>query len=99
MATSPIKAIFFDAAGTLFDVKGSVGEVYVTYAKKYGFPNTADMAHSLNQAFKEALKTMPAPMKGDFSSLFIGVSFMKRDEKFPMHVHIFYSFFALNRRF
>ncbi len=62
MATSPIKAIFFDAAGTLFDVKGSVGEVYVTYAKKYGFPNTADMAHSLNQAFKEALKTMPAPI-------------------------------------
>ncbi len=62
MATSPIKAIFFDAVGTLFDVKGSVGEVYVTYAKKYGFPDTDDMAKSLNQAFKETFKTMPAPI-------------------------------------
>jgi len=62
MGTSPIKAVFFDAVGTLFDVKGSVGEVYVTYAKKYGFPDTADMAYSLNQAFKETLKTMPAPI-------------------------------------
>ncbi len=40
MPTSPIKAIFFDAVGTLFDVKGSVGHVYVTYAKKYGISGT-----------------------------------------------------------
>ena len=62
MATSPITTIFFDAVGTLFDVKGSVGEVYVTYAKKYGFPETDEMAKSLNHAFKETLKTMPLPV-------------------------------------
>jgi len=62
MATSQITAIFFDAVGTLFDVKGSVGEVYGTYAKKYGFPETDEMAKSLNHAFKETLKTMPLPV-------------------------------------
>ncbi len=62
MATLPITAIFFDAVGTVFDVKGSVGDVYVTYAKKYGFPETDVMAKSLNYAFKETLKTMPLPV-------------------------------------
>jgi len=62
MPASPITAIFFDAVGTLFDVKGSVGEVYGTYAKKYGFPETDEMAKSLNHAFKETLKTMPVPV-------------------------------------
>lgn len=62
MPTSPIKAIFFDAVGTLFDVKGSVGQVYVTYAKKYGIPDTKEMIESLNSAFKETIKEMPAPI-------------------------------------
>ena len=62
MPASPIKAIFFDAVGTLFDVKGSVGHVYVTYAKKYGIPDTVEMVTSLNRAFKETMKTMPAPI-------------------------------------
>ena len=62
MPASPIKAIFFDAVGTLFDVQGSVGHVYVTYAKKYGIPDTVEMITSLNMAFKETMKTMPAPI-------------------------------------
>lgn len=62
MTPSPIKAIFFDAVGTLFDVKGSVGHVYVTYGKKYGIPDTDEMVASLNKAFKETTKTMPAPI-------------------------------------
>ena len=62
MAPSPIKAIFFDAVGTLFHVKGSVGHVYLSYAKKYGVPDTPDMVESLNKAFKEAMKTVPAPI-------------------------------------
>ena len=62
MPTSPIKAIFFDAVGTLFDVKGSVGQVYVTYAKKYGISGTDEMVKSLNNAFKETMKEMPAPI-------------------------------------
>jgi putative hydrolase of the HAD superfamily len=59
MGPSPIKAIFFDAVGTLFDVKGSVGQVYVTYAKKYGIPDTVEMVTTLNKTFKETMKTMP----------------------------------------
>jgi putative hydrolase of the HAD superfamily len=62
MTPSPIKAIFFDAVGTLFDVKGSVGQVYVTYAKKYGFSDTDEMVISLNQAFARTMKEMPAPI-------------------------------------
>jgi putative hydrolase of the HAD superfamily len=31
-----ISAVFFDAAGTLFDVKGSVGQVYASFAARYG---------------------------------------------------------------
>jgi putative hydrolase of the HAD superfamily len=62
MSASPIKAIFFDAVGTLFDVKGSVGEVYLTYAKKYGVPDTEEMRNVLNKRFKETMKDMPAPI-------------------------------------
>ena len=62
MSASPIKAIFFDAVGTLFDVKGSVGAVYAQYAKKYGVPDSAEMVMALNNAFKETMKGMPAPV-------------------------------------
>ena len=62
MNSSVIKVIFFDAVGTLFDVRGSVGEVYVTYAKKYGVPDTQDMVIALNRAFQETVKEMPPPI-------------------------------------
>ncbi len=62
MSSSPIKAIFFDAVGTLFDVKGSVGEVYLTYAKRYGVPDTKEMVTTLNKQFKKTMKDMPAPI-------------------------------------
>ncbi|MGP0595311.1 HAD-IA family hydrolase [Nitrospira sp. T9] len=62
MSSSPIKVIFFDAVGTLFDVKGSVGEVYLTYAKKYGVPDTEHTQHALNAAFKQTMKDMPLPI-------------------------------------
>ena len=62
MSSSPIKVIFFDAVGTLFDVKGSVGEVYLTYAKKYGVPDTEQTRHALNAAFKQTIKDMPLPV-------------------------------------
>jgi putative hydrolase of the HAD superfamily len=62
MPPSPIKAIFFDAVGTLFDVKGSVGEVYLSYAKKFGVPDTEEMVVTLNKRFKEAMHDMPAPI-------------------------------------
>ncbi|MFN7930528.1 MAG: HAD-IA family hydrolase [Blastocatellia bacterium] len=34
--TTKIKMIFFDAAGTLFHVRGSVGEIYARFAARYG---------------------------------------------------------------
>jgi len=62
MSSSPIKVIFFDAVGTLFDVKGSVGEVYLTYAQKYGVPATEQTKNALNVAFKQTMKEMPLPI-------------------------------------
>lgn len=62
MFPSPIKVIFFDAAGTLFHVKGSVGEVYLRYAKKYGVSQSQEMAAKVNQAFKESFRQAPPPI-------------------------------------
>jgi len=36
MPLRKIKAVFFDAAGTLFTVKGSVGEIYARLAREHG---------------------------------------------------------------
>jgi len=51
--------VFFDAAGTLFHVKGSVGEVYVRYAEKYGVPHSDEYIARVNLAFKEAFRQAP----------------------------------------
>ena len=59
MLASPIKVVFFDAAGTLFHVKGSVGEVYLRHAEKYGVPQSAEMVEKLNRAFREAFLQAP----------------------------------------
>lgn len=57
-----IKVIFFDAAGTLFHVKGSVGEVYLSYAEKYGVPPTPETAAAVNAAFRRAFQDAPPPV-------------------------------------
>ena len=36
MNKQKIQMVFFDAAGTLFDVRGSVGEIYARFALRYG---------------------------------------------------------------
>ncbi|MDA0738164.1 MAG: HAD-IA family hydrolase [Nitrospirae bacterium] len=59
MSQSPILVVFFDAAGTLFHVKGSVGEVYVRYAEKYGLLPSDEFIAKVNQAFKEAFRHAP----------------------------------------
>lgn len=59
---SHIRVIFFDAAGTLFHVKGSVGEVYLSYAEKYGVPQTPDMLTAINAAFRRAFQDAPPPV-------------------------------------
>lgn len=62
MTRIPVKAVFFDAVGTLFDVQGSVGEVYLHYAKKYGVEHSQDKESAVNQAFKDVFQKMPPPI-------------------------------------
>ena len=50
------EVIFLDAVGTLFGVKGSVGEVYSSIARRFGVLASAD---ELDTAFKEVFKTTP----------------------------------------
>ena len=45
------KVIFFDAMGTLFDLKSSVGEIYGHFAFKYGIELDAE---KLNEAFTKS---------------------------------------------
>ena len=59
---SSIKVIFFDAAGTLFHVKGSVADVYLRYAEKYGVTASNDLKGKINQAFKQAFRDAPSPI-------------------------------------
>ncbi|HHZ84061.1 MAG TPA: HAD family hydrolase [Nitrospirales bacterium] len=51
-----IKTIFLDAGGTLIKVKGTVGEVYATTAKRHGFH--IDPGH-INGAFRQAFDKAP----------------------------------------
>ncbi len=53
------RVAFFDAADTLFHVRGSVGEVYRVHAAKYGV--TADRA-AIQQAFVKAFSDAPPPV-------------------------------------
>lgn len=50
------KVIFFDAMGTLFDLKSSVGEVYRQHALKYDVEVDEKL---LNQAFMQSFKSAP----------------------------------------
>ena len=51
-----IRFIFFDAVGTLFKVKGSVGDIYANVAKNYGVKLSAN---DLNDSFKTVFKNAP----------------------------------------
>ena len=62
MPGSRIKVVFFDAVGTLFHVRGSVGEIYLRHAEKYGVPRSIDMVTKVNQAFKDAFRQAPPPV-------------------------------------
>ncbi|HEV8539760.1 MAG TPA: HAD-IA family hydrolase [Nitrospiraceae bacterium] len=59
---SQIQVIFFDAAGTLFRVKGSVAEVYLQYAEKYGVKRTSNLIDAINAAFARAFHDAPPPV-------------------------------------
>ena len=51
----PYKAVFFDVGGTLLHVHPSVGDVYATHARDFGFTGSAD---DLNREFRQEWKTM-----------------------------------------
>ncbi|TAJ22930.1 MAG: HAD family hydrolase [Nitrospirae bacterium] len=59
---SRIKVVFFDAAGTLFHVKGSVAEVYLAYAEPYGVRRTPELLEAVNAAFRRAFRDAPPPI-------------------------------------
>ncbi|MGL5834919.1 MAG: HAD-IA family hydrolase [Waterburya sp.] len=50
------KVIFFDAMGTLFDLKNSVGEIYQQYAAKYNVQVDAEL---ISPAFIQSFKSAP----------------------------------------
>ena len=55
MMTTP-KLIFFDAGGTLFEVRGSVGEIYSRFARRFGL----DIGEAvLQQRFGAAFRAQP----------------------------------------
>ena len=49
------KAVFFDVGGTLLRVYPSVGDVYATHARDFGFTGSAD---DLNREFKQEWSNM-----------------------------------------
>jgi putative hydrolase of the HAD superfamily len=53
------KVIFLDAVGTLFGVRGSVGEVYSAIAAEFGVQVQAE---ALNEAFLQAFAAFPPPV-------------------------------------
>jgi putative hydrolase of the HAD superfamily len=51
------KVIFLDAAGTLFDVRGSVGEVYGKFARSWGITvSNEDLNTAFFQSFASAIR-------------------------------------------
>lgn len=58
---SRIQVVLFDAAGTLFHVKGSVAEIYLRHAEKYGVKSSPAMLVAVNAAFKRAFQEAPPP--------------------------------------
>ncbi|GJL55182.1 MAG: hypothetical protein NPIRA02_23140 [Nitrospirales bacterium] len=57
--TSPIKVVFFDAAGTLIHINGSVADVYLEYAKRYGVQTTPELSAAIQSAFSHAFRHAP----------------------------------------
>lgn len=54
--TQKPKVIFFDAVGTLFGLRGTVGEIYGEIAQSYGVEVSAN---ALDRAFRESFREAP----------------------------------------
>lgn len=53
------QVVFFDAAETLFHIKGSVAEIYQQHAVRHGFKQTPESLTAIKQAFSRAFKDAP----------------------------------------
>lgn len=53
------QVIFLDAVGTLFGVRGSVGEMYLNVTRRFGVEPDAAV---LDRAFYQSFRSMPLPM-------------------------------------
>jgi putative hydrolase of the HAD superfamily len=62
MSTPSPQVIFFDAAGTLFHVHGSVAAIYLRYAERHGFKKTEDSLMAIKAAFARAFTEAPPPV-------------------------------------
>ncbi|MCP9452639.1 MAG: HAD-IA family hydrolase [Nitrospira sp.] len=62
LADLPIRVVFFDAAGTLFHVRGSVAEIYLRYAIEFGFQEKPDSLVAIKEAFSRAFREAPPPV-------------------------------------
>jgi len=58
----PAQAILFDAAGTLFRIRGSVGAIYAEQAVAHGLPRRPGLAALLEDRFRQAFPEMPRPV-------------------------------------
>jgi putative hydrolase of the HAD superfamily len=56
------KVLFFDAAGTLFHVRDSVADVYLTYAERYGVKRSEELLGKIQAAFIRAFHDAPPPV-------------------------------------
>ncbi len=61
-AAHSIRVVFFDAADTLFHVKGSVAEIYLQHAVQFGFSPTPNSLTAIKQAFSRAFREAPPPV-------------------------------------
>lgn len=59
---SAIRAVFFDAAGTLFTLKRPVAEIYVELAVSHGFRPKADAVAAVKAAFRRVMEDAPPPV-------------------------------------
>ena len=94
--SSALKAVAFDAVGTLFHSRGSIGEIYRTIGLKYG----ADVpAPDLQRGFERHIAAMGTPIdKGDWKAL-VETVFLEHG-RFPRFDDFFeevYRFFQSDR--
>ena len=60
--TNSIRVIFFDAADTLFHVRGSVADMYLQHAVQFGFHQNPNSSTEIAQAFRRAFREAPPPV-------------------------------------